>query len=210
MGKGAGMAAEKYTYTAFAGMRKVAGGPIREVVPRLQAWLAQGGDAVLVFEDQTGQQVDLDLRGTADEALARLSEHPWLARRADAVAPRSGPGRPKLGVVSREVSLLPRHWDWLGEQPGGASVTLRKLVEARMKQGQGPEEARRARDAAGKFLWVMAGNLPGFEEAMRAFSRSDRTQFEQLSDAWPEDIRVHARHLVDMAMQAEQEAHDGP
>ena len=99
------------TYTAFAGQRRLATGPIEAVALAAKRWLEQDDVHPLIFEDQTGQQLDLDLRGTDDEAIARLASHPWLSRHAEAEEKRPGPGRPKLGVVSREVSLLPRHWD---------------------------------------------------------------------------------------------------
>ncbi|MBO9541432.1 DUF2239 family protein [bacterium] len=199
------MDTQPHTYTAFAETRLVAAGSIEDVALRTKEWLEEGGASVLVFEDQTGQQIDLDLRGTHDEALARLQAHPWLQRHQAPEEKRQGPGRPKLGVTSREVSLLPRHWDWLNEQSGGASVTLRKLVEEKMKQSQGADRARKARDAASKFMWSMGGNLPDFEEASRAFTRKEYARFDQLIEAWPEDIRAYMRKLVSTAAHAEEE-----
>lgn len=195
---------DRHTYTAFAEQRRVARGPVEEVVLKVKQWLESGGAPVLIFEDQSGQQIDLDLRGTDEEALARLHEHPWLQRHAD--DKRTGPGRPKLGVVSREVSLLPRHWEWLSGQPGGASVTLRKLVEERMKGSQGRDRARKAQEAVSKFMWTMGGNLPDFEEASRALARREYERFDGLIDTWPTDIRNHVRHLVKTAQEAEMEA----
>jgi hypothetical protein len=194
------------TYTAFGGQQLIATGLIEAVALEAQAWLEQGESPLLIFDDQTGQQIDLDLRGTPDEALARLQTHPWLRQDQGEEAKRPGPGRPKLGVVSREVSLLPRHWDWLNEQRGGASVTLRKLVEAEMKSGQGQARARKAHDAAGKFMWTMGGNLPDFEEASRAFTRKDYDRLDRLIATWPADIRDHMRKLVATAERAEKEA----
>ncbi len=135
--------------------------------------LARSSD-LLAFDDETGKQVDLDLTGAA----------------APAPRPR---GRPSLGVEAREVTLLPRHWEWLSGQPGGASVTLRKLVEAAMRAGRGERECR---DAAYRFLSVMAGDRPGFEEAARALYQGDRVRFEGHAQAWPEAIRDHARKLA--------------
>lgn len=194
------------TYTAFGEERLIATGPIEDVALKTKEWLDQGGAPVLLFEDQTGQQIDLDLRGTSDEALDRLKEHPWFQRQQETLDKRTGPGRPKLGVVSREVSLLPRHWDWLNEQPGGASVTLRKLVEDTMKKSQGKDNARKSRDAVAKFTWAMAGNLPGFEAASRALSRKEYDAFDGLITEWPTDIRDHVRSLMKQVLQAEKEA----
>jgi hypothetical protein len=127
---------------------------------------------LLAFDDETGGQVDLDLTGTA---------------------PPRPRGRPSLGVEAREVTLLPRHWQWLSNQPGGASVSLRKLVEADMRRGRGERECR---DAAYRFLSVMAGDRPGFEEAARALYQGDRQRFEICAVTWPEAIRGHARTLA--------------
>jgi hypothetical protein len=196
------------TYTAFAGEHLVASGPVTDVVCQAKDWLDQGGTPVLVFDDRTGTQIDFDLRGSHDEALARLQDHPWLQRFQE--AKRTGPGRPKLGVVSREVSLLPRHWDWLNGQRGGASVTLRRLVEERMRQSEGPDRARLAHEAASKFMWTMAGNLPDFEEAARAFARREYDRFDGIIAAWPTDIRDHVRRLVAVVVTTEQEADREP
>lgn len=194
------------TFTAFSGPRRLAAGPIADVALATKAWLDGGGEPVLVFDDQTGQQLDLDLRGTPAEALARLEEHPWLRAQQEKDARRPGPGRPKLGVISREVSLLPRHWDWLNEQSGGASATLRKLVEERMKASQGRDRARKAHEAAAKFAWTMGGNLPQYEEVARAMGRREADRCDALTADWPADIRDHLRMLLQRAAELEQEA----
>ncbi len=196
---------ERHTYTAFSEQRRVASGPIEDVALKVKQWIERGGAQVLIFEDLSGQQIDLDLRGTDEDALARLGEHPWLQHRAD--DKRSGPGRPKLGVVSREVSLLPRHWEWLNAQRGGASVTLRRLVEESMKGSEGQDRARKAGEAVSKFMWALGGNLPGFEEASRALSRKEYERLEGEIAGWPADIRDHVRRLAKTAQQAEAEAH---
>lgn len=128
---------------------------------------------LLAFDDETGAQVDLD-----------------LAAQPAAPKPR---GRPPLGVEAREVTLLPRHWQWLAKQPGGASVSLRKLVEAEMRRGRSERECR---DAACRFLTVMAGDRPCYEEAIRALYKGDRVRFEAFTRTWPEAIRDHARQLA--------------
>jgi uncharacterized protein len=144
------------------------------------------GIPFLIFEDQTGRQVDFDLRGTLPAVLARYETAPVPA----------GPGRPKLGVVAREVSLLPRHWEWLEQQPSGASAAIRKLVDESRKRNPGEQEKRAAVDAAGRFLSAMAGNLPGYEEATRSLYARNRKQFEGLIRDWPKDIRLHTQRLV--------------
>lgn len=194
------------TFTAFAGQKLVASGDIRDVLRSVKARLDARGEEVpvLVFEDQTGAQVDFDLRGTADEAIERLSSHPLFER--EAAPKRTGPGRPKLGVVSREVSLLPRHWEWLEAQRGGISVALRALVEEARKRGQLRQLARNAREAAGKFMWTMAGDLPDFEEASRALYAKDDAKLRALTKAWPKDIAAHVARLVAEAVRLEEQA----
>jgi hypothetical protein len=189
------------TYTAFAGDHLIASGDLRATVSAVKMALDAGeSKPILVFDDQTGVQVDFDLRGTLEESIERLASHPWLRRleqaSEEASPAHAGPGRPRLGVVCREVSLLPRHWAWLGRQKGGASAALRRLVDEARKHGQGEERARIAWEAAGKFMWVMAGNLPGFEEASRALHRRESGRLSDLMREWPADIRAHTERLV--------------
>lgn len=180
-------------FIAFEGDRCIASGNLCDVVSAAKETLDRRREAsILIFDGMTGRPIDIDFRGTIDDVLARLPKTP-IAPVADTppAAPR-GPGRPKLGVVAREVTLLPRHWEWLNAQRGGASVALRKLVdEARRASGDRDRE-RAARDAAYHFMSAMAGDLPGFEEASRALFAGDRLRFEQHTVAWPEDIRAYA------------------
>ncbi|MBC8133273.1 MAG: DUF2239 family protein [Deltaproteobacteria bacterium] len=195
------------TFTSFAGQRQVATGDIKDVILAIKAVLDAGEtETVLVFDDQTGDQVDFDLRGTPQEALVRLGAHPMFSSVQTQFGLRPGPGRPKLGVVCREVSLLPRHWDWLDQHSGGVSSTLRRLIDEAKKRGQGKELARAARNAAGKFMWAMAGNFPNFEEASRAlFARDDKT-LRKLIRAWPADIRKHVERSIGEAADLEKQA----
>ena len=182
---------------AFAGTRRIALGPLATLVRAVKAHSDSGDSApILIFEAATSARIELDLRGSLDEVLARLPQ-PAPAE----TARKNGPGRPKLGVVSREVTLLPRHWDWLATQPGGASVTLRKLVEEAKRASLDKDRARRASEAAHRFMTVMAGDLPQYEEAVRAFYAQDADRFSALIQGWPEDIRSHAAHLAAAALQ---------
>jgi hypothetical protein len=176
--------------SVFDGTRRVASGPLGETALAFKKAVEKGGDAVFLFDDETGRTFDIDIRGTAAEVLARLRGAP--ARDGEA----RGPGRPKLGVVAREVTLLPRHWDWLSAQPGGASVTLRRLVEEARRAEGGKGRARAARDAAYHFMQTMAGDRAGFEEAIRALYAGDRARFAKLIAPWPKDIRAHATQLA--------------
>ncbi|TSC25211.1 DUF2239 family protein [Corallococcus sp. Z5C101001] len=182
------------TWTAFAGQRLIASGSPAEVVAAARRALDAGTtEALLLFDDATGRTVDFHLRGSLEDVLARLRPTPDPA--ADATEPR-GPGRPKLGVVAREVTLLPRHWEWLSQQPGGASVALRKLVEAARANSGDADRVRQAQAATDRFMTTMAGNAPGYEEAARALYASDRTRFNKWTRAWSDDIRDCARRLA--------------
>jgi len=139
--------------------------------------------------------VDVDLRGGADDVAARLRDTPRAAPEEPAATTRR-PGRPKLGVVAREVTLLPRHWEWLAAQPGGASVALRKLVEEARRRDDSTERARRAREAAYRVMHALAGDRPHFEEASRALFAADRATFRAKIARWPKDIREHLDRLA--------------
>ena len=178
--------------TAFHGDRRLASGSYGQVALAVRAFLKeQPHAAVLIFDDETGRQVDFDLRGSEQDVTARLS-----GSGSDAAASVRRPGRPKLGVVAREVTLLPRHWEWLGAQPGGASVALRKLVEAARTANAGSDMVRRAQEAADRFMMAMAGNLPHYEEAARALYAGHQQRFVDLTESWPADLRAHARRLA--------------
>ena len=165
--------------TAFDGVRRIASGSLGEVAPPVRAALdARPNASVMIFADDDGRRLDVDLRGSVAEVAARMAPV------------EKGPGRPKLGVVPREITLLPRHWEWLSAQAGGASVALRRLVEAARKDPR--EQARFARDAAYRFMTPLAGNAPGFEEAVRALYAGDRAAFETHTAAWPPDVRDQA------------------
>jgi hypothetical protein len=181
---------EASTYTAFEGVTCLARGARTDVALAVRTALAARPDAaVLVFDDATGGVVDLDLRGSDEEVVRRIGG-------AAADAEPRGRGRPKLGVVAREVTLLPRHWDWLAGQPGGASQALRRLVDRARRETEGATAARASRDAAYRFMSAMAGDLPGFEEAARVLFAGDRDRLEACMSAWPADVRAHAERLA--------------
>lgn len=187
---------------AFAGPRRIAAGPLGQVALAVKAAVDQGETLpILVFDDATSAPIELDLRGSAADVEARL-----VAPAPAEPAPARGRGRPKLGVVAREVTLLPRHWDWLNGQPGGASVALRKLVEEAARANRGRDAKRRAQEAAYKFMAAMAGNEAGFERATSALFADDVERFAQLTEAWPEAVRDHAHKLAARAFDADAEA----
>jgi uncharacterized protein len=182
-------------YVAFAGARAVGEGPLSEVFPLLQQrQLKHPLETVLVFEVETGRQVDFNLQRPLAEVLER-----------EEGAKTGTPGRPRLGVVSREVSLLPRHWAWLEEQPNGISAALRRLVEQGIKTEPGKQLAQRLRAALGRVLTAIAGDRPHFEEACRALYAGDLAAFENLIARWPQDIRAYASQYATAAARAERD-----
>jgi len=179
------------SHSAFAGPRKIATGSLEDVAAAVALASARSGTPVLVFSDATGAQVDLDLRGT--EAEVRARHRPPSAPEA----PPRGRGRPKLGVVAREVTLLPDQWEWLSAQPGGASVALRKLVLEARRAGSSRDRMRRAQERSYKVMVALAGDRPGFEAASRALFANDMDAFRAAVERWPRDIRDHVLQLAD-------------
>jgi hypothetical protein len=178
------------TWTAFLGEKRIAAGAPAEVAAIVKPVIDGHGQAsVLIFDDETGRQVDFDHRAALPGPDSASGDIPVAGE-------VRGPGRPRLGVVAREVTLLPRHWEWLNRQSGGASVALRRLVDAARAANTGGDRVKRAREAADRFMSAMAGNLPGYEEASRALYGGAAAAFRQLTDAWPVDIRDHVRRLA--------------
>jgi hypothetical protein len=182
-------------YIAFAGDRCIASGELKDVARAAKAELDRRQDgSILIFDGATGGPVEIDFHGSLTEVLARLPATSG-ALAAEKEAPR-GPGRPKLGVVAREVTLLPRHWQWLAEQPGGASVTLRRLVEHARRDGEEDDRIRNRREAAYRFMAAIAGNQPHYEEAIRALFAGQPAAFESSIAEWPADLRDHVLRLA--------------
>lgn len=183
--------------TAFSGSTRIATGELRHVAMKAkQVFDTHPERPLRVFEDAGGQTVELPLElPTVD--LLRLIEYPEVQAYTGTAHPhKRPPGRPKLGVVPREVTLLPRHWDWLAAQPGGASVALRKLVEDARKVGGGEDRRRAAQEATYRFMQAMAGDFAGYDDVARALFAGDIGKFEQHSATWPEDVRDHAALLA--------------
>ncbi len=185
------------SYTAFNGEKKLLSGDAETLVLGIKHFLDENPEeSVLVFDDASGNPVDFDLQGSDAEVLAKLQQHPLLDARQRPSEPRPGRGRPRLGVVAREVTLLPRHWQWLAQQRGGASAALRRLIDDKRKSDAVPERTRRVWDATGRFMWAMAGNQPGFEEASRALYAHDKEALDEQTGNWPRDIRAHLQHML--------------
>ena len=180
-------APESPTWIAFAGSVRIAQGAPASVAAACKRQVDRDpAAALLLFDARSSQPVELDLRGDPAEVAARLEP---------AAAARPGRGRPKLGVTAREVTLLPRHWDWLAAQPGGASVALRKLVEQAARAPQDRDRRRQAQESAYRFVTALAGDAPGYEEALRALFAGDAEGFRVQTARWPADVRNHAATL---------------
>jgi hypothetical protein len=180
-----------HSYSAFSGTKKIASGSLEDVAAAVALASARSDATVLVFSDATGSQVDLDLRGTEADVRARHRPAP-----PEEAAPR-GRGRPRLGVVAREVTLLPDQWEWLAAQPGGASVALRKLVLEARRAGTLRDRMRRAQERSYKVMVALAGDRPGFEATTRALFAGDMDAFRAGVERWPRDIRDHLLQLAD-------------
>lgn len=193
---------EETLCSAFNGHRSVGSGPLRVVASLCKQVVDRDEAILLILNDEDSSQIEVDFRGSEQEVLGRLPVAPKneLEVPTDDVVVPVRPGRPRLGVVAREVTLLPRHWDWLKMQPGGASVALRKLVESARRINADEDAQRKAQGNAYRFMSIMAGSLAGFEEASRALFAGNAEGFERETESWPEDIRTHARRLAKLVL----------
>ena len=178
-------------YTLFSGARRLASGDLQTVAVAARQALTESA-TLFVFSDHSGRLVDLDLRGSSAEVAARYAD-------AGDSPPKAVRGRPKLGVVAREVTLLPRHWEWLGSQPGGASAALRRLVDQARRENAGPDRRREAQEAAHRVMTALAGNLVNYEDALRAFYAGEKDQFHELIGSWPAGVGDYVRSHADAA-----------
>lgn len=187
-------------FIAFAGNETLKRGKIREVARACKISFDNGvTDRLSIFDDHTGRAIDLDLSGSTDEVLDRIASHPlFVDLPAPAPAP-TGPGRPRLGVISREVSLLPRHWEWLSNQRGGASARIRLLIDEQRARNSGQERVSQAIEAAHRFMWDIAGDKAGFEEASRALFAQDFDKFNNIVNTWPPGIREQLKRFLERA-----------
>jgi hypothetical protein len=183
------------TYTAFEGETLFAKGPLSEVVLRIKKRIGRAeNSSILIFSDATGNTMDFNFQGTEKDVVKRLEV--FVGEESPERQESPGPGRPRLGVVSREVSLLPRQWEWLAAQSGGASAVLRRLVDEARKKSADGNSVKQIQEKTYKFLSVLAGNLEGYEEALRALYKKDRENFLIRIERWPKDIRTHALDLA--------------
>jgi hypothetical protein len=173
-------------YTLFSSSQRLAQGDLQTVAEAAHAALSPNGRPPVAFSDLTGRVVDLDLRGTLAEVTARYAP-------VEPASPKAARGRPKLGVIAREVTLLPRHWEWLTAQQGGASAALRRLVDQARRDTIDSGRRREAQEATHRVMTTLAGNLPHYEDALRAFYAGDAERFEALTASWPDDVGAYIR-----------------
>lgn len=190
----------RFSCTAFLGVRAVASGSLQHVVLTVKDALCDGElTQVLLFDDFTGKPIDVDFRGKKEEVLKGIEEQSGDSSGTEGNPTARQVGRPKLGVVSGEVTLLPRHWEWLKSQPGGASVTLRKLIDEARRAGEQERTIRESQEAAYSFMTAMAGDFNQYEEALRALYAGDSERFYRLIGDWAPDIRNYIKRLASRA-----------
>lgn len=187
------------TYTAFEGATRLFRGTFHEVVLKVKERMGRAeNSSVLIFSDDTGKTMDFNFQGSVKDALRRLEI--YVSKQEN--RPISGPGRPRLGVMSREVSLLPRHWEWLANQPGGASATIRKLIDEARKRSATHISVKQAQERAYRFMSVIAGDMKGYEEALRALYKADRKNLLFHMQHWTVDVRSHVLELAKPVFEA--------
>lgn len=185
-------------WIAFAGPRRIASGAPHGVAAQVQSFVADNPQAIVsVFDADTSHPIDMDAPGSLRAALSQLPREEIAAPPQEVMPAPRMPGRPKLGVTAREVTLLPRHWEWLASQSGGASVALRKLVEQAQRANKAVDRQRLARESAYRFMQAMAGDETGFEEAARALFAGNLPKLEESTASWPPDVRDRVLALLD-------------
>lgn len=180
------------TYTAFMGTNFFGQGLLSEIILKIKKHIGSSDNTnILIFSDLTGKAIDFNFQGTTSDVQKRLDI--FVSEGTTQLS--TGPGRPKLGVISREISLLPQHWEWLATQPGGSSAVIRKLIDEARKKSEGSLSIKQIQERVHRFTTAMAGDLQGYEEALRALYRKDEDQFLIHMGSWPQDIRDHVINL---------------
>jgi hypothetical protein len=181
------------TYTAFNNTDLFHQGDLSEVVLKIKDHIGKAENTTItVFSDATGKTIDFNFQGTKKDVQKRLDVFVSESSLTNTI---TGPGRPKLGVISREISLLPTHWEWLSTQPGGASAILRRLVDEARKKSLNTPSIKSIQEKTHRFISAIAGDLEGYEEVLRAMYRKDEDQFLIHMSSWPNDLKTHALFL---------------
>ncbi len=197
------LGAQPRQWIAFDASRRIAVGSPPIVIEKLRSHIeAYPKASIQIFDAVTSDRVEVDLRSSMPPAKGSPAQRKRSNSRDHQEIPAVAAGRPKLGVVAREVTLLPRHWEWLASQPGGSSAALRKLVEHALRSNSEVDRLRRARDATHRFMYAMAGDEPGFEEASRALFADQPEKLRDQIAKWPKDVREHTLSLVESGARA--------
>ncbi|RZG86913.1 DUF2239 family protein [Acinetobacter venetianus] len=168
------------TYTAFSGDHYLASGEMMELILKIKQ-LQETTENILIFNDQTGRQTDFDYTGSEQEIRERYAEP----------EPTKKVGRPKLGVISREITLQKKHWDWLDQQSASASAIIRKLIDKELDDPNSESNKMLAKQATDRFMLAMLGNMPNYEEATRALYQGDREVFLKMIQDYPKDLKKY-------------------
>lgn len=183
-----------FNYTVFDGFKMISQGSLEEIAIAAKKYSHKNKDSsLLIFSDYSGKQMDLNLSGSEKEVIERLSVFKALEPSLDP----TGPGRPKIGVKAREVSLLPMHWEWLSNQSGGSSAAIRRLVDEKIIITSSKEKIKKTQEVIYNFLNAIAGDLPKFEDAIRYLYRLDEKNFKEIVATWPKDLKKHTLNLSD-------------
>tara|TARA_B100001013_G_scaffold338302_1_gene259147 strand:+ start:260 stop:835 length:576 start_codon:yes stop_codon:yes gene_type:complete len=185
------------TYIAIHNKSLIAQGELPAVIREAQRQFPEAEPCLYKLDN--GKRVDIDWRGDAEEVIKRLP--------AALVPPAEKRGRPKLGVISKEVTLLPEHWEWLSVQRGGASTTLRRLIDSAMSSMTPAQERRIKQDQLYSMMRVFEDEA-GFEAASRALYRLDEAAFSQAIGNWPEALQAIYQDKFHRLLSIGNDSHD--
>lgn len=190
------------TYTAFDNTSIIAHGSLRDVILKTKKILGKSeNSSFLIFSDSTGKTIDFNFQGTEKEILKRLE---IFVSNSDEKIELARPGRPKLGVISREISLLPRHWEWLATQSSGASSSIRNLIEDAIKKSTSKVSLKQQQEKVYRVMTTLAGDLDGYEEAIRSLYKRDRESFIKFTKGWSKDLRSYLEKLTNDVFEVEE------
>ena len=183
--------ATKDTFSAYGPTSCIGQGELTDVALAAHRFLRTHPDqSALILQDSTCQIIDLDLSG--DEALLERKANHYPIRSQAPVPDSKDP-------ITGEITLLPRHWQWLAEQGGNASATLRRLIdEARRDPKQKADnECRRRQQLTYRFCQALCGDFQGYEDALRALYAADKDSFKTHISTWPADFALRAEALAE-------------
>lgn len=170
----------KNTYTAFVGNTRLITDSLLNVALAIKNQQHDSAP-ILIFEDQTGKQIDVNITGSESDIQQRYAELETVKK----------VGRPKLGVISREITLQQKHWDWLDLQNSSASAVIRKLIDQELNNAQSESNIMMTKQTTDRFMSAMLGNMPNYEEATRALYQGNKEGFLELIQDYPNDLKEY-------------------